>query len=115
MLDEMHYPNYLLQRMDSPNKAWLKDHRMTKEAPYDKLNDKPGRFPEEATRDEIIQFRRERDEELARRRKDHREPLSSQSFGAESKKVRIDFRGATFTLDSTDTAGIARIMKMING
>lgn len=115
MLDELHYPSYLLNRMDSPNKAWLKDHRMTKEAPYDTLNDRPGKFPEDATRDEIIAFRRERDEEMKRRRQEEREALSSQSFGAESNKVKIDFRGATFTLDSTDEQGIKRIMNLING
>ena len=115
MLDDAHYPSYLLQRMDAPNKSWLRHHRETREPPYDTLNDRPGKFPENATREEIIAFRRERDEELKRRRQEEREALSSQSFGAESKLVKIDFRGATFTLDSTDEQGIKRVMRLING
>ncbi len=115
MLDQIHYPSYLLQRMDSPNKAWLREHRETREPPYDTLNDKPGKFPEQPTRDEIIEFRRQRDEEIRRRKQEEREAATSGSFGSQCNKVKIDFRGATFTLDSTDEQGIKRVMNLING
>lgn len=116
MLDEIHYPSYYLQRMHEPNSSWLRDHRRTKEPPYDKLNDRPGQFPKEPTRDEIREFLRQKEATLEQRRKEARESqsLSNNSFSPQAKTVRIDFRGATFTLDSTDEAGIKRIMNLIN-
>lgn len=115
------YNRQYLEMKSMPDAKWMLEYRnehspgyndegIRKEWPTDKYGPK-------ATRAEIEAWNRERKELLKQDdelRKAQREQLNHESFGADTKKVKIDFKGATFTLASNDEAGIARIMKMIN-
>ena len=125
-------PDFMLKNPDPPA-FWLSDHRQLTAAEYERdtgeeksyKTDEYGVHLTPATIPELQQYRNEarqilkdrRDEILEARQdvKDRHEmqKLKQESFGPDAQKVRIEYRGSTITLDSTDQKGIERILKII--